>query len=396
MQKKRRKRRKTPMKYIARRIVLLATALAVITGGGVLAVNALLPSAEPALAQPEELDGAAGQEGDAQVEQMDSAQGGGLEATPAAVVSVEDDWRLLLVNADSPLAKDYEKSIDMTVVYRTNDRSYYVDSRISNPLLKMMNDARASGVSLMVCSAYRSQEYQKSLYDSRLDEQVSAGKTKEAAAKAVLQYTAYPGTSEHQTGLAVDIVTPSYQTLNDGFANTVAFKWLNENAQDYGFVMRYPKDKEDVTKISYEPWHYRYVGVKHAKAMKELGYCLEEYIEYLKNPQGFQVKQLDSEAGESTPVPELVSATQPAQAAALETAGSAKAADGAAAQSKPDGNEEAQEENAAETTRAGTSAESRVEAPAAEKETAASKKGESSAQEEEEAKPALPFVPKYD
>ena len=93
---------------------------------------------------------------------------------------------------------------------------------------------------------------------------------------------AVPGTSEHHTGLAADIVTPTHQTLDPQFADTAAGKWLLEHAADYGFILRYPEDKQETTKIIYESWHYRYVGEEHAKAIKESGLCLEEYLEQLK------------------------------------------------------------------------------------------------------------------
>ena len=93
------------------------------------------------------------------------------------------------------------------------------------------------------------------------------------------EWVAIPGTSEHHTGLALDIVTPTYQVLDYGFDTTEAFKWLYENCSKYGFILRYPKDKSDITKITYEPWHYRYVGVETAKYIMENNMCLEEYIE---------------------------------------------------------------------------------------------------------------------
>ena len=90
---------------------------------------------------------------------------------------------------------------------------------------------------------------------------------------------AVPGTSEHHTGLALDIVTPTYQVLDDGYATTDAFKWLYENCADYGFILRYPENTTHITGIIYEPWHYRYVGVEVAKYITENNITFEEYIE---------------------------------------------------------------------------------------------------------------------
>ena len=94
---------------------------------------------------------------------------------------------------------------------------------------------------------------------------------------ATARLIAVPGTSEHETGLAADIVTPSYQRLDAGYAGTKAARWLLENAASYGFVLRYPEDKTEITGIDYEPWHYRYVGVEAAKEIMAQGLCLEEY-----------------------------------------------------------------------------------------------------------------------
>ncbi len=92
-------------------------------------------------------------------------------------------------------------------------------------------------------------------------------------------WVAIPKTSEHEIGLSVDIVSKSYQLLDKNQKKTAEQKWLMENCHRYGFVMRYPTEKKQITKIEYEPWHYRYVGIENAKRMKDMGVCLEEYIE---------------------------------------------------------------------------------------------------------------------
>ena len=142
-------------------------------------------------------------------------------------------------------------------------------------------DAKEEGVDLMICSAYRSIERQQELFDAEVAVQMNNGKSKEEAEKITATMIAIPGTSEHHTGLAADIVTPTHQTLDPEFADTDAGKWLQENAAEYGFILRYPEDKQDITEIIYESWHYRYVGVDHAIAIKENGLCLEEYLEIL-------------------------------------------------------------------------------------------------------------------
>ena len=127
-------------------------------------------------------------------------------------------------------------------------------------------------------SSYRTYSYQNTLYNNRVQRFINQGYNEADAKATAATIVAVPGSSEHHMGLAVDI-----NEVEEKFENTNAFKWLQENAADYGFIMRYPKDKQNITKIIYEPWHYRYVGVEHAKNMNQLDMCLEEYIEYIKN-----------------------------------------------------------------------------------------------------------------
>jgi len=365
MQKRKIKRAKTPGKYIIRRTLLAVLAMALVFSGGVVAAYTLLrnesvPVAAAAGVENVENVENVGQDAVTPVETPLTSRTETAQAVSAK--KAEDDWRLLLVNAGNPLKENYEDSVTLEIVYR-GDRDYKVDSRISSPLLKMMNEAKTNGVDLLICSAYRSKDYQQTLYNGRLQEQLKAGKTQEQARKAVLQYTAYPGTSEHQTGLAVDIVTPSYTALNEGFVKTFAFRWLNENAHLYGFVLRYPKDKVDVTGIAYEPWHYRYVGVEHAKVMKEKGYCLEEYVAELKTP-GVNVQQLETEE-ESLAVREAVTAqgSQPAQSAAPASSSAVqeRASQVMEPQSSPSSSSRAGSGSKAESSQSSSSSGSKVE-----------------------------------
>ena len=112
-----------------------------------------------------------------------------------------------------------------------------------------------------------------------IDDLIEEGYSKEDARRVAATIVAVPGTSEHHTGLAMDVVTPSYQRLNSGYANTDAAKWLKANAAKYGFILRYPEDKTEITKIIFEPWHYRYVGVEYASFIMSEGICFEEFIE---------------------------------------------------------------------------------------------------------------------
>lgn len=179
---------------------------------------------------------------------------------------------LLLVNKEHPLPEDFD------IQLATVQGEYRVDARILEPAQRMIADAKADGIDLLVCSAYRPVDSQTRLFNNKVSEYVSAGKTQEEAAVLTAAIIAVPGTSEHHTGLAMDIVTPSYQNLDEGFAQTAAFAWLDENAASYGFILRYPADKQEETGIIYESWHYRYVGPEIAKEIKEKGICLEEYL----------------------------------------------------------------------------------------------------------------------
>lgn len=179
-----------------------------------------------------------------------------------------DDWQVRLVNRDNPLPDDF------TVKLENLDASRKFDKRAIEPLKQMICDMRDQGIkNIWAQSTYRSIEYQKGLYEKSINKYLKQGKSQEEAQKLTDEYINRPGTSEHHLGLAVD-----FNNVDEGFENTKAYEWLLENASDYGFILRYPKEKEDITGIEYEPWHWRYVGPEHAKKMKEQNLCLEEYV----------------------------------------------------------------------------------------------------------------------
>ena len=142
-------------------------------------------------------------------------------------------------------------------------------------MIKDMKKAKVSNI--WIQSAYRSPEYQNNLYTNKVQEYLNMGKTQEEAERLTSRLINKSETSEHNLGLAVD-----FNYVNLEFEKTKEFKWLQENAENYGFILRYKEEKEEITGVSYEPWHWRYVGVEHAKKMNELDMCLEEYVEYLK------------------------------------------------------------------------------------------------------------------
>ena len=152
--------------------------------------------------------------------------------------------------------------------------------------LDMMADCRADGHKPMVCSSYRTQEYQEELYQKRIKRYINSGYSEEKATALAGRSVAVPGTSEHQLGLALDIVDDDNWHLDETQADMPTQKWLMKNSWRYGWILRYPVDKSQHTGIIYEPWHYRYVGKTVAKEIYESGLCLEEYLQMLSNSVG--------------------------------------------------------------------------------------------------------------
>lgn len=186
------------------------------------------------------------------------------------------DWRLRLANYDNLLPEDFE--VELTNIDNSKDPKQF-DARAVKYLRDMINAMKKDGNTKIWCqSTYRSVKRQKELYDASVQKYLKQGKKQEEADKLTLEYINKPGGSDHNLGLAVD-----FNYVDNSFAQTSEYKWLLKNAENYGFILRYPEDKEDKTKIAYESWHWRYVGEENAKRMNELNMCLEEYVEYLQN-----------------------------------------------------------------------------------------------------------------
>lgn len=182
------------------------------------------------------------------------------------------DWRLILVNSDNYLPDDFEIELEQLRGGQSVDKRCYPD------LQRMMDDCRAQGLEPLVCSSYRSVERQEELFAAETEMFEAQGYSKEKAYSLAAAQVAVPRTSEHHTGLALDIVDANNQILDDTQADTPAQKWLMENCFNYGFILRYPANKQDITGIIYEPWHYRYVGEETAREIHSGGLCLEEYL----------------------------------------------------------------------------------------------------------------------
>lgn len=185
----------------------------------------------------------------------------------------ERPWNLVLANRWNPLPDGYTPQLAALT------GSYEVDARIVEAASQLLDGCRGAGCDPVVCSAFRSQEYQAELLRGSVERKMAAGMTESEAAEEALRSLAAPGTSEHQLGLALDIVDEANQNLTEAQESTPVSRWMKEHCWDYGFILRYPNEKTDITGIIYEPWHYRFVGLEVARAMHESGQCLEEYLE---------------------------------------------------------------------------------------------------------------------
>lgn len=209
------------------------------------------------------------------------AEGSSYTAMTASAESAEEpvfdknDWKLLLVNKQHPIPDGYTFTLGKIT------GNMQCDERIIPELLAMLQAAKADGVNLVICSPYRDLSRQEILFNRKIDAYMSKGMSYMEAYKTASQAVTVPGASEHQIGLALDIVCDTYYSLNEGFGDTEAGKWLAAHSCEYGFILRYPLGKEYITSIEYEPWHFRYVGKEAATEITEKGITLEEFIEGL-------------------------------------------------------------------------------------------------------------------
>ncbi|MCR5619259.1 MAG: M15 family metallopeptidase [Lachnospiraceae bacterium] len=185
----------------------------------------------------------------------------------------KDDWRLILVNKQHSVPADYEFPLGNLTA------NLQCDERVIDDLVQMLRDARSAGMNIWIVSPYRSGDKQENLFNYDLGKYMSSGMNYLDAYRLAAEAVTLPGTSEHQIGLAFDIVNNEYAHLGEGFGETKEGLWLAENCYKYGFILRYPADKEYITTIEYEPWHFRYVGKDAAAYMTLKGLTLEEFWE---------------------------------------------------------------------------------------------------------------------
>lgn len=195
-----------------------------------------------------------------------------LELTERRLKAYSEEL-LVLVNPWNAIDEDYTPELS------TVEDGYRVDRRCADALTKMLFDCREAGHFPVICSAYRTQEYQQELFDKKIQRIVATGVSRADAPAIAARSVAVPGTSEHQLGLAVDLIDYFYTNLDEGQERTGTQKWLMEHCADYGFILRYPNGSSEITGIIYEPWHYRYVGKTVAREITDAGITFEEYLQ---------------------------------------------------------------------------------------------------------------------
>lgn len=194
------------------------------------------------------------------------------ETAEAAKEAEKEEWYMRLVNQWNPISED-------EVVELGEIEGFYVDARIVDPLTELLEACRADGIDIYIRSAYREWDTQALYFGNMIELYANSGYSYYDSYLLACEGVAVPGESEHQLGLAVDMISSEYETLDEGQADTDVARWLEEYASEYGFILRYPEGKQDITGIMFEPWHYRYVGVDAATYIMDNDLTLEEYLE---------------------------------------------------------------------------------------------------------------------
>lgn len=192
------------------------------------------------------------------------------------------DWNLILVNNDHPVPENYDEQVTMVPA----ENGLLMDERIFENWDAWNTVAQEAGYGLVLVSAYRSVDLQQSLFDDSYQQNLARGYSEEEAREKTMEYLTIPGSSEHHTGLALDIVDTDWAAQTDDplvpeYDQHPSQHFLVDTMTDYGFILRYPKGKEDITGIQYESWHFRYVGKENARFITEHDLTLEEYLDLL-------------------------------------------------------------------------------------------------------------------
>ena len=236
-----------------------------------------LPSAAPgSKAESSAVSGAAAES----VESRDNLLG----LTAAEAKAMLADPLMILVNHTNKMPENYTFETaecgSKTAVNKT------LQTVACNAFLELQKAAAAENVTVWMQSGYRSVSYQTKLYERKTQYYRDKGYDEATAKEKAAAIVNPPGYSEHNCGLAADLNSPEHTGLDEGFENTAAFRWLCQHAGEYGFILRYPKGAEEKTEITYEPWHWRYVGVENAAKINASGLCFEDYIAALQQIAG--------------------------------------------------------------------------------------------------------------
>lgn len=211
-----------------------------------------------------------------------AAEGSLPGLTPAEAAAMLADPLMVLVNHTNPMPEGY--TFDTARCGSQTSVNNTLQTAACEAFLQMQAAAEADGVTIWMQSGYRSVEYQATLYQRKTQQYLDKGYDEATAKELAAGIVNPPGYSEHNCGLAADLNSPEYTELDEGFENTSAFTWLCAHAEAYGFILRYPKGEqaEAITEITYEPWHWRYVGAENAARINASGLCFEEYIAALQ------------------------------------------------------------------------------------------------------------------
>ncbi len=237
------------------------------------AASASFPASSAA---PVESSGAASFSTVSSADVENSAPNNALGLTAAEAQALLNNPLMILVNHTNQMPESYtfdtKECGSSTAVNKT------LQTVACDAFLALQNAAAADGVTVWMQSGYRSVAYQTKLYERKTQYYRDKGYDEAAAREKAAAIVNPPGYSEHNCGLAADLNSPEHTGLDEGFENTAAFRWLCAHAGEYGFILRYPKGAEDKTEITYEPWHWRYVGVENAARINASGLCFEDYI----------------------------------------------------------------------------------------------------------------------
>ena len=277
---RRRRRRRA-----VRRVGVLLCGLALAAGGVSFAVTRLQAAGQdvPEAVLPDEVPAAPlSQPAQPEADSAPAAPDNALGLTAAEAAAMLADPRMVLVNHQVPMPEDY--TFDTRECGSATAINKTLQTEAADAFLAMQAAAAADGVTVWMQSGYRSVDYQTTLYDNKTRQFLDQGYDEATARELAANVVNPPRYSEHNCGLAADLNCPDYTALETGFEDTDAFAWLCEHAGDYGFILRYPKGEaaEAVTEITYEPWHWRYVGAENAAKINASGLIFEQYIAELQ------------------------------------------------------------------------------------------------------------------